>query len=81
MGSFIIELAPKMDAIVFQKAGVPASREPGLPWPRLIVEVDMVQAVPCIVPCEELEHVHEVPRKVTFHIDSGSAERKPHHGN
>ena len=71
-----------MDAIVFQKAGVPAGREPGLPWPCLVVEVDTVQAVPWLVPSQELEDVQEVPSEVAFHIGSVSAEQKKlHHGN
>lgn len=32
--------------LLLQEVGVPASREPSLPWQRLVAKLDTVQAVP-----------------------------------
>lgn len=60
---------------VLEEAGVPASGEPRLPRPRLVGEVDAVEAVRLAVPRQVLEHVHEWPHEVAFHVGAIPAER------
>lgn len=77
MPSCTVELTLNMDVvvIVLQEGRVPATREPGLPWQGLVVEIDTVQAVPCLIPWQVLENVQEGPDEVAFHVDSIPAEK------